>query len=446
MSNTALVVLHSILANDSQNLQIWSQLKLSYFPVEYQPIFRAIHQFYNSHKKLPSLTELSLTLNRAISESPIYGMFLDFELPEDVEPTVALKILVDEYTQSLALDKIEKIVTKISELSTEDVVDRLANAAYEIEQETDVQSAIYSVQDVELFAEDVTKSFIPMGINNSMDAKIIGIARSEILLIGGYRGAGKSMVCSNLAVNEYLNGFVSVYYTIEMRAAQVHRRNIGIEAGISAMNLRNGTLTPAEKDAVARVLTNKYSDSEEAMKNYQEHRNLHTLEIELKKCTLIKDNQIIIVDNPQLSLVDIDTSLARLKALYGDKLRLVKIDYLNQIKVPDKYDWQSQIYISSTLKELAAKHDVAMAIPYQIDMNGEARFSKGILDSADMAIIIKGDKDPENPRLDIETTKARDTPPFKVRSVMDWETLQIKPIEAADPDSMKDNGEEEEDL
>ena len=109
---------------------------------------------------------------------------------------------------------------------------------------------------------------------------------------------------------------------------------------------------------------------------------------------------------------------------------MVAVDYVNQIQVPDKFDWQSQITISSTLKELAAKHDVAIAAPYQIDATGEARFSKGILDSADYAIILEASQDETCPYIKFETTKARDVPPFSVCSDMDWKTLRILPTEA----------------
>lgn len=443
--SSSLVVLHSVLGETELSLQIWSQLKLDYFPVEYQPVFRALSQFYTSHGKLPSKSELTLALTRSISESPIYGLFLSFEPPEDIDALVALKVLVDEYIQESALDKLEKLVTKISEYSGEEVIDKIANIAYDLESSSDVQSTMYSVQDIELFGQDPKVSYIPLGLNNNMDNNIIGVARSETILIGGRRGSGKSIVCSNLVVNEYLNGYTSAYFTIEMRAAQVHRRNIGIEAGISSVSLRNGNLTHEEKAKVAETLCRKYTDSGKVLSSFYEHNDLHKLEIELKKCTLNKDNQIIIIDSPHLSLVDIDTTLARLKATYGKKLRMVAVDYVNQIQITDKFDWQSQITISSTLKELAAKHDVAIAAPYQIDATGEARFSKGILDSADYAIILEASQDEKCPYIKFETTKARDVPPFSVCSNMDWKTLRILPTEAI-LDSGDESNEEHDDL
>lgn len=423
----ALTVLHSVLGNTESSLSIWSQLKKSYFPTEYQAIFRALSRFYTEHKKLPTLDEITLQLNNVVCESPSYSIFLEFEPSQDVDPLVALKLLVDEFTQEAALNGIEKLITKISDLTSEEVIENIANMAYELEQESDIQSNVYSVQDIDLFTETGQATYLPLGLNNTMDNAIIGMARSEVVYVGGFRGAGKSVICSNVVVNEYEAGFIPVYFTIEMRAAQVHRRNLGIEAGVDAIRLRNNTLTESEKQAVARTMCNKYLEGDKFL---QEFTTLASLEHSLKVATLKPDNQIIIVDNPHLSLVDIDTALARLKARHGDKIRKVAIDYLNQIAVPEKYDWKSQIAISSKLKELANKHDVVLIVPYQVDATGEARFSKGILDAADYAILLSACKDEANPYLELKTTKARDTPAFNVKSVMNWSTLKISATEA----------------
>lgn len=426
----ALTVLHSVLGNTESSLSIWSQLKGSYFPLEYQPIYRALSRFYESNGQLPTLAEITLKLEKNLHELPAYSIFTDFVPDPDVDPLIALKLLVDEFTQDKALEHIEKLITKISDLDSSEIIHGIANIAYELEQESDIQSSVYGVQDIDLFTEVAQATYIPLGLNNTMDNAIIGVARSEVVYIGGFRGAGKSVICSNVVVNEYEAGFIPVYFTIEMRCTQVHRRNLGIEADVDAIRLRNNSMTASEKLAVARTMCNKYIDGGEHLADYEKHGSLSTLEHNLKKAKLNEDNQIIIVDNPNLSLVDIDTTLSRLKARFGSKIRKVTIDYLNQIEVADKYNWQSQIAISSKLKELANKHDVMLVVPYQVDASGEARFSKGILDAADYAILLTACKDEANPYMELKTTKARDTPPFNVKSAMNWSTLRISPVEA----------------
>jgi replicative DNA helicase len=59
------------------------------------------------------------------------------------------------------------------------------------------------------------------------------------------------------------------------------------------------------------------------------------------------------------------------------------VDYINIVKHENQKDWQTQITIADNLKSLSRKYDITMLSPYQIDATGEARFAKGILDSAD---------------------------------------------------------------
>ena len=103
------------------------------------------------------------------------------------------------------------------------------------------------------------------------------------------------------------------------------------------------------------------------------------------------------------------------------------------------------------MKALAEKHDVVMVAPYQIDANGEARFSKGILDSPDYAILLQAYKTAEHGGTDtvdamkFSTTKARDVPPFEAASAVDWHTLKIKSEDNISMDKLgKDTSPKEE--
>ena len=90
-------------------------------------------------------------------------------------------------------------------------------------------------------------------------------------------------------------------------------------------------------------------------------------------------------------------------------------------------EWQTQILVATKLKELARKHRKVIVSPYQIDATGEARFAKGILDPADIALILEAhEKDQQ--AISMETTKIRGGPPQKFTSPMNWDTLRMSPI------------------
>jgi hypothetical protein len=210
------------------------------------------------------------------------------------------------------------------------------------------------------------------------------------------------------------------------------------------MRLRAGNPDADEQIRLAQKLIEKYDvDPLEWFERFRVNNNsLLWLQKNIREqATLRQDRQVIIIDNPQLSLADIDTSLQKLKSRHGDKIRMAVVDYINQISPvgrEDKFDWKFQINIASTLKALAEKHEVAIVAPYQIDANGEARFSKGILDSPDYAIILEAHKTADHGgtsavnAMKFSTTKARDVPPFEAASEVDWNTLRIKSESSVD--------------
>ena len=140
------------------------------------------------------------------------------------------------------------------------------------------------------------------------------------------------------------------------------------------------------------------------------------------------DNQMIIVDDRDLTLSSIDLHIGKAKAKFGDKLKVAVVDYINQIVLEgtDQYDWKPQIEISKKLKNLARKYEIVMVSPYQIDATGEARFAKGILDAADIALTMEA-HDKETNAISFETTKIRGGKEMAFTCPIDWDTLRISP-------------------
>jgi len=73
-----------------------------------------------------------------------------------------------------------------------------------------------------------------------------------------------------------------------------------------------------------------------------------------------------------------------------------------------------------------------MVSPYQIDNSGETRFAKGILDAADVALLMEANAKEDN-AMSFETTKIRGAKEMKFTSGMNWDTLRISPIPIEKP-------------
>lgn len=415
------IVLYKLLDNPHEALEIFPKLKPSFFGVGYANIYTAISKFYIKHSSLPSFYDLLLVSRDGLTSNSIKSL-QELEVPEDIDWLILVGALIDQFTQEETLTKLDQFLDNITSMDTQEIKQKLTDIVFHLEEKTHVAEEVYLVSDLTLEEDEELGSRVPLGINNTFDALTGGIALSELILIGGERGSGKSIVAVNILNNQYKLGNTSAIFTIEMRAQEIYWRILSSLAQVRFSAIRKSSLNTTEINRVAKVLKGMYVDSTELYEKFSKDGNFKEFEKALSSTkALTPDNQMIIIDNQNLSLADIDMNIQKLKSQAGDKLKVVIVDYVNQIEIEDIYAWQSQINLSKGLKKLARKYNIVMVAPYQIDKTGEARFAKGLLDAVDMAITLKTGKD----YIAFETTKTRNIPPTKFASKMDWETLSL---------------------
>lgn len=431
------VVLNKLILE--RNLDVWAKLKLAFLDNAYASVYSAISRHYDKYSTIPSFEELQLEVREGITQKTISLIKLIDE--PDISAEVALDALIDQYTQTQTINLLDKFVDKLTIYDSDEIKENLASIVIALDEKTLTSEGVYNMSEIMIFRdyEQLQRDRVMLGINNTFDSELNGVARQELILLGGERGAGKSIVSSNLVVNQYEAGNCCVIFTIEMIAQEVFERNLAIQAGVPYMSLKKNNLTQDDLLKVIKTRAEQFIDADDLVLEYLSHRNRFKFEHDLvRNKTLKPDNQIIIVDDRSLTLTSIDLHIGKLKARFGDKLKLVVVDYLNQIveEGSSQYDWQPQIIKSKKLKDYARKHDVTIFSPYQIDASGEARFAKGILDAADIALLMKS-HDKEAGAIGFETTKIRGGPPLKFTSPINWETLRISSESIDAPTSEK---------
>lgn len=425
--DTSAVVLNKLLAE--KNLDIWAKLKLVFLDPAYSSLYSVISKHYEKYNSIPSFDDLELTVREGPASKTLATLKLT-EVP-DVSVEVALDALIDQYTQNETVKLLDKFIDKLPLYDTDEIKDSLANIALTIEEKTHTSEKVFTMADLMMFSrpEDLEKERVYLGLNNSFDAVLGGVARQELILIGGKRGSGKSISCSNLFINQYESGNSSIYFSIEMTAKETMERNLSILANVNLQNLKQHKLTDEEVLRVVRARAGMFQDAEGSVEEFLRHRDRFKFEEMLvRQHQLKEDNQMIIVDDRDLTLSSIDLHIGKAKARFGDKLKLVVVDYLNQIVLEgnDQYDWKPQIEVSKKLKNLARKYEIVMVSPYQIDASGEARFAKGILDAADIALTMEA-HDKETNAISFETTKIRGGKEMAFTCPIDWDSLRISP-------------------
>ena len=432
------VVINKLLTE--KNLDVWSKLKLAFLDPAYSSVYSLITRYYDKYSTIPSFDDLDAIAREGLAQKTLATLRLIDET--DVTAEVALDALIDQYTQNQAIILLDKFIDKLPVYDSTEIKENLASIVLTLDEKTLTTEGVYTMSDIMVFIrpDELAKNRVHLGLNNTFDSVLGGVARQELILIGGKRGSGKSITCSNIMINQYEAGNASIYFTIEMEAHETLQRNMSILANVNHQNLKNNTLTDSELLQVVKSRAGMYEDSDKLVMDFIKDRDQYKFEETLvRECALKDTNQMVIIDDRALTLSSIDLHLGKMKSRFGDKFTVAVIDYLNQIVVEgaSQFDWQPQIIISKKLKELARKYDIVMVSPYQIDANGETRFAKGILDAADIALLMEANSK-EDAAMSFETTKIRGAKEMRFTSGMDWDSLRISPISIEKPVAKED--------
>ena len=404
-----------------KDLNAWAKLKIQYFQPPHTVIYQQIGKFYEKYSKLPSFEELELVV-RDDSTLNLVQALRDTEMPDDLDTDILIQALVNEYAQKEVLQKVDRLVDDIVFMDAPDMVETLSEMAIDLEEKTENAEQIVLMSDFKTIDADDLKSFTPLGLSNAFDSFSMGLAPTEYMMIGGFRGSGKSVVSCNVTANQFLQGNSSLYFSIEMRGKEVFQRHLSILSGVKMSRIKKNELTAEDKDAIAKTRAGWHIDGIEDYINYTSHRDFDRFELDLFKRPLMPDNQIVIVDNQALTLANIDATVQTYKTKFKEKLRIICVDYLNVITAKDPMKWETQIELSAGLKKIARKHDIAVVAPFQLDEKGGTRFAKGILDAPDWAFNLQA----KDQSIMFENVKTRGTKKIDFESAMDWDCLTVQ--------------------
>ena len=421
-----------------EDFDTWGSLRENYLPAEYQSLHKIISTHLKNFNQLPTFEDLKLSIrDRKLKEK----VFAIEAVEVDVDAWILLEYLKNEYTQVEILDELDKFIERTVAISAaEENVESLQQIVLDVADRVDLKPPEEDMRSINLFDSDKNlKKYIPLGLNDDYD-QAMKFSPRDLVLIGGRRGAGKTLTCVNIASNVYNLGRSSIYFTIEMDSRSILQRMCALGARVPIGRLSNRNLTDVEWNRVAEWWASRFEGGQEDLPNFYEDRNFDEFHKTLTKKRLTRDRQLDVVYDPVLSLSRIRKELE--SKLSQTDVGVIIVDYINQVKrhnAPNRsgqYDWTEQIEVSKTLKSMAQEYEVPVFSPYQTDNTGEARFAKGILDAADAAFTIETWKQEDN-CITFNCTKMRAARMEGFTSVMNWDTLKIGPQSALNPNEVK---------
>lgn len=424
-----------------QDFETWSSLRQHYLPTEFHLLFKQIDNHCDKYHQLPSFEDLDLSVRDSNTREALYAIQ---SLEVDVDAHMLLEYLKNEYTQRELLGSLDDYIdNSIAFETAEESVAHLHQIVLDIEEKVDLEEPAESMSRITLFESDEDLArYVSLGLNTEHDHEIQFSPR-DLVLIGGRRGAGKSLTCANIANNIFDTGKTAIYYTIEMDSRSILQRCCAIATEIPFSRLRLKNLSITEWAKVATWWANRFEGGQAPLDDYKEHRSFDKFHHELtSKHILLPKQQIDVVYDPGLTLSKLSADLDR-KVKSGMDVGAIIVDYINQVRrssVPSRgglYDWTEQIEVSKGLKRNAQEYETLVVSPYQIDASGEARFAKGILDAADAAYTLNPHTQDDG-CITFDCVKHRNAALTSFTSTMDWGTLKMGPESALSPEAREE--------
>lgn len=426
------VILNKLLVNSNDDM--YAKLLPQYFTGANKLVFNLISLFYKENLNLPSREEFLLVRKSdEIQEYLESEIFTEENSEIDVDDKFLLSQLQDFFVREETLTFLTQLLDNLEQYEKVEIIDSFQDHILNVNNSLPYDEELFDAAELDLYPKEDDIKLFPSGLSNDYDEVNGGFGTQELILLGGRRGSGKSIITLNMALTRFLAGNTIAFFSIEMRYKEVYDRLLSIISGVPFLDIFRNKLTPQQKLTLARAKINKFYQPTDLIyslfEELEKTRDFLGFEKKLKSHKpKLKDNRFFIIDDPSLTVSKVDNYCNKFTNTYPN-FNLAAVDYLNIIKTNRLKNWETQIESAEGLKLISRRRDLTMLSPYQIDATGEARFAKGILDSADRGFnFFPPPEDGERSLvgdLTIHTTKIRNGRSMSFDVTMDWECVRI---------------------
>lgn len=260
-------------------------------------------------------------------------------------------IVKDKYNVRVLMSVAREIIDEASsgELESSEILDSAEQKIFDIRRGK-------SVQGLQKINEIIIKEFDRLDVLNSKDAKdyksistgikdldrvIMGLNRSDLILLAARPGMGKTSFALNITINVAVRGKLrAAFFSLEMTKEQLVSRMLSMEGMIQGQNLRTGKLS--ENEWVSLI----------------------------EAGDVLSKSDIYIDDTPSITIPEMKAKLRRL-----NKVDLVIIDYLQLMSSGRRIDNRVQEIseITRNLKIMAKEFDIPVITLSQLSRASEQR-------------------------------------------------------------------------
>ncbi len=422
------LALYRILKN--KDTELYGKLSQKLFTGADLEIFSQIKSYYAKNLSIPNAEEFLAIQSNELFIKHIETNILDEAYSKvDISNAFLLNQLQDTFARDDSIRFLNDFIDTLPTLERDEIAEQMQSHVLSLYQAFPQSDQVFDVSGLATVLSEETFIVHPSGLSHDYDTVNGGFFEQELVMIGGRRGSGKSIIALNLALESFLKGNTVCYISIEMRYAEVYYRLLSMISGVPFLKFLKLELTPIDKIRIAEAkiqhfyIRNEVTDK--LLADLKDNNNMKAFDDGLQNKATLSDVRFYIIDDANASLSKIDNYLSIISNRHKN-FRFCVIDYLNIIKIEDRMNWQSQIALADALKLYARKYNVIILTPYQIDKDGEARFAKGVLDSADRSFrFLPADLSEDPNILQFEIIKIRNGKAMRFQVVMNWDIVRI---------------------
>lgn len=418
---------------ETQDNDFYSKLQPEFFSGMGLVLFDKVKTFYRANLRLPSIEELTLVHKDLTLQDYLDTQILSADNKFDkISSGFLISQLQDYFVREETLRFLDKFMSSFENLEKVEIIDQLQDHVLHLNKAGASSEELFDVGELDFFPKSDDFVLHPSGLSKEYDSINGGFALQDLVLLGGRRGSGKSIISLNCAYNRFKQGSTVAFFTIEMRYKEVYDRLLSIISEVPFLDIYTNKLRDDQKLKILKAKVKEFYQPEpkllKLVEETEHSKDFARFEVEMKNNKFpMLDNRFFIIDDESLTLSRID-HYCNMFASKHPRYTMAVVDYINIVRAPDQKKWDTQITLSETIKSMARKFNITMLSPYQIDATGEARYAKGILDSADRAFIFMPpdlEKDPNI--IKIMTSKIRNGQSLNFDVNMNWSCVKIDP-------------------
>ena len=220
-----------------QNHDFFTKLSPYFFSGANSSIYNKIESYYKANLKIPSEEEFYLINKDVNSQEYFETQIVASEKYRDIDNDFIIAQLQDHFVREETISFLDGYIDQLEDLEKIEIVDKIQNHLLKLNSALPTSDELFDVADLDFFPSADDFKLYPSGLSAEYDAINGGFGSQELVLLGGRRGSGKSIISLNCSINRFLQGSTVAFFSIEMRYKEVHDRLLSIISEVPFLDI-----------------------------------------------------------------------------------------------------------------------------------------------------------------------------------------------------------------